>query len=543
MNKTMSKLLEIKGLETGFHTHDKVIEAVRHVSFAIEEGQTVGLAGESGSGKSVTALSILRLLPYPTAFHKAGQILFKGENLLTAPPQRLRHLRGNDIAMIFQEPMSSLNPLHSIAKQIGEILEIHQGLRGQAVRARVLELLARVGIPQAEKRLHALPHELSGGQRQRVMIAMALANRPKLLIADEPSTALDVTVQKQILELLKTLQAETGMALLFITHDLSVLRYMADYICVMKEGEIVEQNTCEKVFSAPQHTYTKTLLAAEPSGQPQKLKIKENILEAKSLSVRFPIKKGFLRRAKDYIPAVNNVSLNLQAGETVGIVGESGSGKTTLGRALLRLQTATGQIRFQDINIEKLNNKSMRPHRKHMQFVFQDPYGALSPRMSVREIIGEGLRLHEPHISAKERIVRVDGALQDVGLEPNMAERYPHEFSGGQRQRIAIARALILNPRFMILDEPTSALDRSVQAQIIDLLRNLQARKNIAYIFISHDLKLIRSLSHRVMVMKAGQVVEEGTADDIFKNPKTAYTQDLLTAAFELGEPSSQFNA
>jgi len=534
----MSKLLEIKGLETSFHTHDKVIDAVRHVSFAIEEGQTVGLAGESGSGKSVTALSILRLLPYPTAFHKAGQILFKGEDLLTAPPPRLRDLRGNDIAMIFQEPMSSLNPLHSIAKQIGEILEIHQNVRGQALRARILELLARVGIPQAEKRLHALPHELSGGQRQRVMIAMALANRPKLLIADEPSTALDVTVQKQILELLKTLQAETGMALLFITHDLSVLRYMADYICVMKEGEIVEQNTCEKVFSAPQHAYTKTLLAAEPSGRPQRLERAENILEAKSISVRFPIKKGFLRRTKDYIPAVDNVSMHLRAGETIGIVGESGSGKTTLGRALLRLQTATGQIRFQNIEIDKLNKKALRPHRKHMQFVFQDPYGALSPRMSVREIIGEGLRLHEPHISAKERIVRVDEALQDVGLEPNMAMRYPHEFSGGQRQRIAIARALILNPRFMILDEPTSALDRSVQAQIIDLLRDLQARKNIAYIFISHDLKLIRSLSHRVMVMKEGQVVEEGTADDIFKTPKTDYTRALLTAAFELGEAS-----
>jgi len=538
MNKTMSKLLEIKGLETSFHTHDKVIDAVRRVSFAIEEGQTVGLAGESGSGKSVTALSILRLLPYPTSFHKAGQILFKGEDLLTAPPQRLRDLRGNDIAMIFQEPMSSLNPLHSIAKQIGEILEIHQNLRGQALRARTLELLARVGIPQAEKRLHALPHELSGGQRQRVMIAMALANRPKLLIADEPSTALDVTVQKQILELLKTLQKETGMALLFITHDLSVLRYMADYICVMKEGEIVEQNACEKVFSAPQHSYTKTLLAAEPSGQPQRLVSTKNILEAKSISVRFPIKKGFLRRAKDYIPAVNNVSMNLQAGETIGIVGESGSGKTTLGRALLRLQTATGQIRFQNIEIDKLNKKALRPHRKHMQFVFQDPYGALSPRMSVREIIGEGLRLHEPHISAKERIIRVDEALQDVGLEPSMAMRYPHEFSGGQRQRIAIARALILNPRFMILDEPTSALDRSVQAQIIDLLRDLQARKNIAYIFISHDLKLIRSLSHRVMVMKEGQVVEEGTADDIFKTPKTDYTRALLAAAFELGEAS-----
>ena len=529
-------LLEVKNLSVGFNTYDGPQTAVYHANFSIAAGETVGLVGESGSGKSVTALSILKLLPYPTAFHDRGEIFFNGQELLNADDAQLRAIRGNDIAMIFQEPMSSLNPLHSIEKQIGEILELHRGLSGDKCRDEIIRLLTRVGIPQAENRLSALPHELSGGQRQRVMIAMALANQPKLLIADEPTTALDVTVQKQILDLLKELQAETGMALLLITHDLGVVKYMADKICVMKDGEIIEQNSCAALFANPQHAYTQSLINAEPTGHATPLEntTAQTVLEAQNIKVHFPIKKGFFQRTHDYVKAVNEASLSLKAGETVGIVGESGSGKTTLGRALLKLQKANGQIVFNDTDLSGFTSSQMKPYRQHMQIVFQDPYGALSPRMSVGEIIAEGLEIHAPKLSKTERDVAVSEVLSDVGLKPSMANRYPHEFSGGQRQRIAIARAVILKPDVLVLDEPTSALDRSVQAQIVELLRKLQKRRNMAYVFISHDLKIVKALSHRVLVMKDGVIVEQGSCDDVFHNPQTHYTKQLIAAAFDL---------
>ncbi|MGC6471270.1 MAG: ABC transporter ATP-binding protein [Parvibaculales bacterium] len=528
-------LLDVKNLSVGFKTQTGSMTAVYNACFTLHPGETLGIVGESGSGKSVTALSILQLLPYPTAFHDRGEILFDGKNMLKATPEDMRAVRGNDIAMIFQEPMTSLNPLHSIEKQIGEVLELHQGLRGGRLREEVLRLLERVGIPDAVNRLGALPHELSGGQRQRVMIAMALANKPKLLIADEPTTALDVTVQKQILDLLKELQADTGMALLLITHDLGVVKYMADKVCVMKDGEIVEQNGCAALFSDPQHAYTKDLINAEPDGLAAPLADdRYPLLETGQLRVHFPIKKGFFGTAKSFVKAVDDISLDIAPGETLGIVGESGSGKTTLGRALLRLQKAQGDISFAGERISLLNTAAMRPLRRKMQIVFQDPYGALSPRMSVGEIISEGLQLHHPHMSAMERDIAVSEVLSDVGLRPDMADRYPHEFSGGQRQRIAIARAVILNPELLVLDEPTSALDRSVQAQIVELLRRLQAARNMAYLFISHDLKVVRALAHRVIVMKDGAIIEQGPCADIFSNPQTDYTRKLIQAAFEL---------
>lgn len=530
------KLLDVKYLSVGFNTPKGPETAVYDASFHIAPGETIGLVGESGSGKSVSALSILQLLPYPTAFHRAGRILFEGTNLLEADDVKLREIRGNDIAMIFQEPMTSLNPLHTIQKQIGEVLEIHQGLRGAAINEEVLRLLLRVGLPQPEKRLQALPHELSGGQRQRVMIAMALANKPKLLIADEPTTALDVTVQKQILDLLKELQAETGMALLLITHDLGVVKYMADRVYVMKDGEVVEQNSTQKLFASPQHPYTKLLIEAEPEGVAESMPDGQTLLSAEDLKVWFPLKQGLLQRTTDFIKAVDGVSLDLKAGETLGIVGESGSGKTTLGRALLRLQKSKGTITFDGMPLNGLKAKALRSLRKSIQIVFQDPFGSLSPRMSVSDIISEGLCIHEPNLSETERHARVAEALSDVGLSVKMANRYPHEFSGGQRQRIAIARAIILNPRLLVLDEPTSALDRSVQAQIVSLLRKLQEKKNLAYIFISHDLKVVRALSHQVLVMKDGKVVERGTTTDIFDKPQTEYTRKLIGAAFDLND-------
>lgn len=550
------KLLDVKALSIGFHTPKGAQTAVYEAGFNIALGETIGLVGESGSGKSVCALSILRLLPYPSAFHRRGRILFEGENLLEASPDQLRAVRGNDIAMIFQEPMTSLNPLHTIEKQIGEVLEVHQGLRGADITKEVLRLLERVGIAQAQKRLNALPHELSGGQRQRVMIAMALANKPKLLIADEPTTALDVTVQKQVLDLLKELQRETGMALLLITHDLSVVKYMTKRVYVMKDGEIVEHNDTQTLFKKPQHPYTKLLIESEPEGRAADLVKSDILLSAKNIKVWFPVKQDFLynikgrikerikeriktrapKDTKEYIKAVDGASLTLCAGETLGIVGESGSGKTTLGRALLRLQKSEGEIIFDGQQLNGLARAPMRALRKSMQIVFQDPFGALSPRMSVRDIIAEGLRIHEAKLSAAEIDARVIEALSDVGLSAKMGTRYPHEFSGGQRQRIAIARAIILNPRLLILDEPTSALDRSVQAQIVSLLRKLQLQKNLSYIFISHDLKVVRALAHRVMVMKEGRVVEQGTVADIFDTPKTDYTRNLIGAAFDLNK-------
>jgi microcin C transport system ATP-binding protein len=534
MTDMKNPLLRVKNLHVGFRNDGRVTDAVKGVSFDIHPGETLGLVGESGSGKSVSALSILRLLPYPSAFHNGGEIIFDGDDLLALNEDKLRAVRGARISMIFQEPMSSLNPLHNIEKQIAEVVELHQGVRPDAARAEALRLLHRVGIPNAAERLTALPHELSGGQRQRVMIAMALANRPQLLIADEPTTALDVTVQKQILDLLKDLQAETGMAVLLITHDLGVVKKMAERICVMQHGQIVEAGDSAAIFDAPQHPYTKKLIDAEPRGVPHPPQSATQLISAQDLRVWFPMQRGFFKRTYDHVKAVNDISFTINQGETLGIVGESGSGKTTLGRALLALQKAEGKAAIGTSDILKADKKARRALRRRMQIVFQDPYGALSPRMSVGEIITEGLRLHRPDLRAAEISEKLSAIMREVELDPTMAHRYPHEFSGGQRQRIAIARALILEPEFIVLDEPTSALDRSVQAQIIDMLRRLQKDKGLTYLFISHDLKVVRALSHKVMVMQNGVCVEAGTADAIFDAPQEAYTKALLAAALDI---------
>ncbi|HAT08315.1 MAG TPA: microcin ABC transporter ATP-binding protein [Rhodobiaceae bacterium] len=526
-------LLNVENLSVGFVSDGKSSGAVNRISFHIRHGETVGLVGESGSGKSVSALSILKLLPYPTAFHESGKIYFNDVDLMAQPDHVLRSVRGNRISMIFQEPMSSLNPLHSIEKQISEIIELHQGLDRAAARDETLRLLTRVGIPNAEKRLRALPHELSGGQRQRVMIAMALANQPDLLIADEPTTALDVTIQKQILDLLQELQSEFGMSILLITHDLGVVKKMADRIYVMQNGDIVEDGPVEAIFDAPQHSYTRQLINAEPSGTPPPLATQDILVEGQKLRVWFPIKTGFFRRISDHVKGVTDMDFAINKGETLGIVGESGSGKTTLGRALLGLQAAQGQAKFTGQKIIGVSRKARQHLRKDMQIVFQDPFGALSPRMSVGDIITEGLKLHEPQLRAEEIAARCAAMMREVELEPSLATRYPHEFSGGQRQRIAIARALILQPQFIVLDEPTSALDRSVQAQIIDLLRRLQSEKELTYLFISHDLKVVRALAHRVIVMQDGQCVEEGATEEIFSGPREAYTKTLIAAALD----------
>ena len=511
------------------------MHAVRGVSFDINEKETVGLVGESGSGKSVTALSVLKLLPYPPAHHPAGSVQFKGRELITADEKTLQKVRGDDISMIFQEPMSSLNPLHTVERQVGEILDVHRGMKGAAVRARVIELLGQVGIRNPEERLASYPHQLSGGQRQRVMIAMALANEPDLLIADEPTTALDVTVQAQILELLSRLKSETRMAMLFITHDLGIVRRVADRVCVMTEGKIVEQGPTEEIFSRPQHAYTKKLLAAEPKGDPPARNLDAPIvMQGKDLKVWFPIQRGFLRRTVGHIKAVDGIDVTVREGQTLGVVGESGSGKTTLGLALIRLTSSKGRIVFLGRDIQGARFKETRPLRADMQVVFQDPYDSLSPRMVVSDIVAEGLRVHEPKLPAEERDARVVRALKEVGIDPASRFRYPHEFSGGQRQRIAIARAMVLEPRFVMLDEPTSALDMSVQAQVVDLLRELQERHDLAYLFISHDLKVVRALANDVIVMRDGKVVESGTADEVFDNPKTDYTRALMAAAFSL---------
>ncbi|MCQ1851833.1 ABC transporter ATP-binding protein [Neorhizobium galegae] len=528
-------LLSVRDLSVAFHQGRDTSIAVDRVSFDIMPGEVMALVGESGSGKSVTANSILKLLPYPSASHPSGEILFDGKDMLKASEPELRRVRGNDVTMIFQEPMTSLNPLHSIEKQIGEILELHHGINGQAVRIRTLELLNQVGIREPEKRLKAYPHELSGGQRQRVMIAMALANRPKLLIADEPTTALDVTVQAQILDLLRGLKGEHGMSMLFITHDLGIVRKFADRVCVMTKGKIVETGTVEDVFTNPQHAYTRHLLASEPRGEPPPADpSKPVVMEGKDIRVWFPIKAGFLRKVVDHVKAVDGVDLELRAGETLGVVGESGSGKTTLGLALARLISSSGRIAFIGTGIDKFSFKEMRPFRDRLQVVFQDPYGSLSPRMSVGDIVAEGLKVHERSLSADGRDERVAWALSEVGLDPATRWRYPHEFSGGQRQRIAIARAMVLKPRFVMLDEPTSALDMTVQAQVVDLLRDLQKKHDLAYLFISHDLKVVKALANHVIVMRLGKVVEEGPADQIFQAPKQDYTRALMAAAFHL---------
>ncbi len=523
-------LLSIRDLHVRFGE----AEAVRGVSFDVMPGETVALVGESGSGKSVTALSVLKLLPYPAATHPGGEILFKGRDLLKASDGELRRVRGNDISMIFQEPMTSLNPVHTIERQVGEVLAVHRGLRPNAARARTIELLTQVGIPSPETRLGAYPHQLSGGQRQRVMIAMALANEPDLLVADEPTTALDVTVQAQILTLLRDLQQRLGMAMLFITHDLSIVRKLADRTCVMTKGEIVESGKTQAIFANPQHAYTRHLMAAEPKGRPAPTAGERPIVEAKDLKVWFPIKAGFLRRTVGHVKAVDGVDIAVQEGETVGIVGESGSGKSTLGLALLRLVSSQGRIVFMGADVQRKSWKAMRPLRADMQIVFQDPYGSLSPRMSVGDIVTEGLKVHAPGIGVAEREAKVVEALKDVGLDPEARHRYPHEFSGGQRQRVAIARAMVLAPKFLVLDEPTSALDVSIQAQIVDLLRDLQAARGLTYMFISHDLKVVRALANRVVVMKDGRIVEEGAAADIFERPREPYTKALLAAALDL---------
>jgi microcin C transport system ATP-binding protein len=531
----MTRLLEVRELSVAFDTPGGVVDAVRGVSFDVERGETHALVGESGSGKTVTALSVVQLLPYPLARHPSGSIRFNGEELCGAPERTLRRVRGDRIAMVFQEPMTSLNPLHTIEKQVSEVLVVHRALGRAAARTRTLELLRVVGLPEAEHRLGAYPHQLSGGQRQRVMIAMALANEPDLLIADEPTTALDVTVQAQILRLLKDLQAKFGMALLLITHDLAIVRKVADRVSVMSQGEIVEAGRVAEIYERPQHAYTRRLLASEPRGTPHPAPASAPVaLAARDVKVWFPIKRGVFRRTVGHVKAVDGVTITVREGRTLGVVGESGSGKTTLGLALLRLLRSQGAIEFRGRAIQGLAATRLRPLRREMQIVFQDPFGSLSPRLSVAQIVEEGLRAHRIGANGPERRRLVDEALVEVGLDPASADRYPHEFSGGQRQRIALARAMVLRPRLVVLDEPTSALDMTVQAQIVDLLRELQARHHLAYLFISHDLKVIRALSHDVVVMRDGQVVEQGPAVEIFERPREAYTKALMAAAFEL---------
>jgi microcin C transport system ATP-binding protein len=526
-------VLKIKKLCVDFKVNGHLFHALKNVSFEVKKGETLALVGESGSGKSVTALSVLQLLPYPIASHPNGSIRVNDEEIIGMKPAKLRQIRGDRVSMIFQEPMTSLNPLHNIDKQIREVLLLHRGLKGARATERVIELLELVGIPEPVKRLRAYPHELSGGQRQRVMIAMALANEPDLLIADEPTTALDVTIQRQILELLQNLQKKTGLAILLITHDLNIVRHYSNRVCVMTNGEIIESAETIKLFAQPQHPYSKKLLNAEPSGEPIAVNNNANILlETDNLKVWFPIKKGLLARTIDHLRAANNVTFSLLQGQTLGVVGESGSGKTTLGLALLRLIKSDGKIHFADQRIDTLNQKQMCSLRPDIQVVFQDPFGSLSPRMSVAEIIAEGLTIHAP-ASASEYDKKVIQALTEVGLDPDTRHRYPHEFSGGQRQRIAIARALILKPRLIILDEPTSALDRTVQAQIVTLLRNLQAKYQLSYLFISHDLAVVKALSHNMIVMKSGEIVEQGPAEKLFRAPQHQYTKALLRAAFQ----------
>ena len=530
-----SSLIEVKDLSVAFRVGDRDTLAVDRISFDIRAGETVALVGESDSGKSVTALSIMQLLPYPAAHHPSGEIWFGDKNLIDAGHKEMRSIRGNVISMIFQEPMTSLNPLHTIEPQVGEILKVHRGMSDTAARTRVLELLDRVGIRDPLSRLKSYPHQLSGGQRQRVMIAMALANEPELLIADEPTTALDVTIQAQILELLDELKREQGMAMLLITHDLGVVRKMASRVCVMTGGKIVEQGKTAQVFDRPRHGYTRHLLAAEPKGTPPKRNPRaQSVLSAENLKVWFPVRRGALRRTVGHIKAVDGITIDVREGQTLGIVGESGSGKTTLGLAVLRLISSDGPIIYRGQAIDGYKRAQMRPLRHEMQIVFQDPYGSLSPRMSIRQIVGEGLDVQDRGLSANERENRIVSALEEVGLEASVRDRYPHEFSGGQRQRIAIARAMALKPRFVMLDEPTSALDMSVQAQIVDLLRDLQRRHGLAFMFISHDLKVVRALANDVIVMRAGKVVEQGPAKKIFDTPKTDYTKALMAAAFEL---------
>ncbi len=537
-------LLEVDDLSVSFKVEGGALAAVRNVSFRIEQGETLALVGESGSGKSVTALSILQLLPYPKAWHPGGSIRLGGREILNADERTLREVRGGKVGIIFQEPMTSLNPLHTIARQIGETLTLHRGLGQSEARRQALELLRLVRLQEAEQRLDAYPHQLSGGQRQRVMIAMALANQPELLIADEPTTALDVTIQAQILTLLKDLRERLNMAMLLITHDLTIVRKVADRVCVMTGGEIVESGDVDSVFERPQHPYTRHLLAAEPKGRPTRRDPNAPVVMAgDDVKVHFPIQRGLLKRTVGHVKAVDGVGVTVRRGQTVGVVGESGSGKTTLGLALLRLLRSEGPIRFRDQDIQGWSTRRLRPLRRDMQIVFQDPFSSLSPRMSVGQIVGEGLTLHRLGGDREARRRLVAKTLEEVGLDPDCQDRYPHEFSGGQRQRISIARAMVLEPSFVVLDEPTSALDMSVQAQIVDLLRDLQARHDLAYLFISHDLRVVRALSDEVIVMRDGRVVEQGAAAEVFDRPRHPYTRALMAAALNVEAVESELVA
>ncbi|WP_212524886.1 ABC transporter ATP-binding protein [Actibacterium sp. MT2.3-13A] len=528
----MSGVLEVQNLSVSFRQDGRDHPAVKNVSFRVDRGETVALVGESGSGKSVTALSTVALLPESATV--TGSITYNGQQMVGAPEARLRAVRGNDISFIFQEPMTSLNPLHTLEKQLSESIRLHQGLSGEAVRARILELLHKVGIRDPESRLGAYPHQLSGGQRQRVMIAMALANGPDLLIADEPTTALDVTIQAQILQLLVDLKRDEDMSLLFITHDLGIVRRFADRVCVMKDGEIVESGPTTEIFASPQHPYTQMLLAAEAAGHPAPVpQDAPEVVRTEALRVWFPIQRGLMKRTVGYVKAVNDASISVRAGETLGIVGESGSGKTTLALAIMRLISSQGAIRYEGQDIQGWKSRQLRPLRRDMQIVFQDPFGSLSPRMTIEQIVAEGLGVHGVAPGQDKRQMVAD-ILTEVGLEPAMMHRYPHEFSGGQRQRIAIARAMILRPKLLVLDEPTSALDMTVQVQIVELLRDLQRRHNLAYLFISHDLKVVRALSHKLIVMKQGDIVEAGPAEQVFAAPSHGYTRTLMEAAFDL---------
>jgi microcin C transport system ATP-binding protein len=532
----IAPILSVSNLSVRFTTPDGAFDAVKNISFSLEKGKTLALVGESGSGKSVTALSLIQLLPYPMASYPTGSIIFNGVELVGASAKTLNSIRGEKIGMIFQEPLSSLNPLHTISKQIGEVIELHQPNFTKAqINARILELVDLVGLNNLKSRLNAYPHQLSGGQRQRVMIAMALANTPDILIADEPTTALDVTVQAQILELLQTLRDKLGMALILISHDLKVVEKMCDHVCVMKKGEIVESQSKTDLFANPQHAYTKQLLASSPRATPlpcnQNAKI---LLDAQNICVTFPTKKNLFGKILDSVKAVDNISFQLREKQTLGVVGESGSGKTTLALAILKLVKSTGTISFDGKDITNINGDDLRTLRSDLQVVFQDPFGSLSPRMSIGQIIGEGLLVHKKHLGKTEMDDLVAQALENVGLDPLTRHRYPHEFSGGQRQRVSIARALILEPKLIVLDEPTSALDVSVQAQVVELLQNLQDRLNLTYMFISHDLRVVRAMAHEILVMRNGQIVEQGTAASVFENPQKAYTKSLLDAALHL---------
>ena len=527
----MNNLVQIKKLSVGFQSHNKRSNVVKSISFEIPKGKTVALVGESGSGKTVTALSILKLLPYPAAFHDSGEIVYNNFNLLKLKQNEIQKIRGKNISAIFQEPMSSLNPLHTIEKQVNEILMIHSSISYTEATTKTKKLLSQVGLENISERIKAYPHELSGGQRQRVMIAMSIANNPDLLIADEPTTALDVTVQSQILDLIQNIQQQMGMSILFISHDLAVVKKIADYVCIMKDGEIVEKNFTENIFSNPQHSYTKELITSQT-----KKKVFENhgdnsILQINKLKVWYPIKKGILRRTIDYVKAIDSLNFNLKTKQTLGIVGESGSGKTSLVLAILKLISSKGNIIFDNQNLNKIGKNKMKNLRKEIQIVFQDPFSSLSPRMTIEQIVSEGLEIHQKKLSKDEKKDKIKKIIKEVGLDyEDIRQRFPHEFSGGQRQRIAIARALVLKPKLLILDEPTSALDVSIQNQILQMLNFLQKKFDLSYIFISHDMNIIKAMSDYILVLRNGKIIEEGNTNEIFTKPRTEYTQKLIQA-------------